>query len=49
MKTYIWIITILQILAGIFFLLNAITDIQLGFGIVLLFMGLANVPNALKK
>ena len=49
MKIYIWTITILQILAGIFFLFHAVTDIQLGFGLVLLFMGLANIPNAIKN
>ena len=48
MKTYIWTITILQILTGIFFLSHAVTDIQLGFGLVFLFMGLDNIPNAIK-
>lgn len=49
MKTYIWTIIILQILTGIFFLSHAVTDIQLGFGLVFLFMGLANIPNATKN
>ena len=49
MKIYIWVITILQIATGILFLSLAESDIQLGFGLVLLFMGLANIPNAIKK
>jgi len=33
------IIAILQVLAGIFFLFNATSDIQLGFGVLLLTQG----------
>jgi len=49
MKIYIGIVTILQIVAGLLFLLNSASDIQLGFGAVLLLMGLASIPNAIQK
>lgn len=37
------IITVAMILTGIFFLMSSATDIQLGFGLILLFMGLNNI------
>lgn len=39
-KTERKILMVVEILVGGFFLLNAATDIQIGFGLVLLFMGL---------
>ena len=42
-KTFSRFIAGLSTLAGIFFLLSAASDIQLGFGMVLLAIGLINI------
>ena len=49
MNAYIALITAGMLLTGIFFLMVGGTDIQFGFGLVLLFMGLNNIPKALEK
>lgn len=37
------VVGIVEVLAGIFFLVNTVSDIQFGFGAVLLFMGLSDL------
>lgn len=39
-----WIASVLQIVAGVFFLLNIASDIQLGAGLILLTQGIVNLP-----
>jgi len=43
LKILYFIISVIQIVLGIFFLIYSATDIQLGFGFVLLTIGLANI------
>jgi len=49
MKTYKKVITVTMIILGGFFLLNSVTDIQFGFGSVLLLMGLYTIPDSFSK
>ena len=37
------IIGVLEIIAGVIFLISIASDIQLGFGLILLFMGIKDV------
>lgn len=43
MKTFKKVVAWLSVLAGVFFVANSATDIQLGFGVVLITNGLLNI------
>ncbi len=49
MNIYLTIIGVATILTGIFFLMVGGTDFHYGIGLILLFMGLNNIPKALEK
>ena len=44
MKTYLRAIMVIEFLMGALFLMNSGTDIQLGFGILFILMGLETIP-----
>ena len=43
MRMYLIVLIVLELIVGALFLSEAASDIQLGFGLVLIFMGLGNI------
>ena len=49
MRNYLIVLIVIEFILGAFFLLNSATDIQLGFGLVFILMGMQNIAKVKKQ